>query len=400
MLDAIKQLLRKNKFITEFYGLWKARLQEKKALSDLDFYRRIAVEKKLKLPQNGDICGALRERLKNNAKKPAIKPKGEMHIFLAFPLNNWEAILPVALAPFGKITVFKWKSVGLFNNRSEWLRYRELLNLQMIKKFEEAFNIQPIDAVVGYFSDFYIIPETLYKMSESKAIIFNMCWDDKLYFSGFYKKQARGIGSIVAAIDLNLTNSYDSLIKYFASGGLAMFWPEGAHPQSHSPVDVPFKYDVSFVGQRYGLRGRFIEKLRGNEIDIITFGLGWENGTLLDKEMVRLYSESRINLGFAGIGYSSKLMCLKGRDFEIPMSGGLYLTQDNPELSRVYEVGKEIVTHKDINDCVNKIRWLLNNPAVADKIRKAGRERALRDHTWEKRFEEIFRLSGLLKNGH
>ncbi len=90
-------------------------------------------------------------------------------------------------------------------------------------------------------------------------------------------------------------------------------------------------------------------------------------------------------------------MCLKLRDFEVPMSGNLYLTQDNPELALVYDVDKEIVTYKDENDCAKKVKWLLNNPEQAEKIRKAGRKRALKDHTWEKRFVDIFQKAGVLK---
>ena len=122
------------------------------------------------------------------------------------------------------------------------------------------------------------------------------------------------------------------------------------------------------------------------------------NGPLSDEEMIKLYSRSRINLGFAGSGYSKKLMCLKGRDFEVPMSGGLYLTQDNPELSLVYEVGKETMTYKDEKDSAEKIKWLFANPEEAAKIREAGRKRALKDHTWEKRFEEVFSIAGLLRD--
>ncbi|MBE7445836.1 MAG: glycosyltransferase family 1 protein [Planctomycetia bacterium] len=44
-----------------------------------------------------------------------------------------------------------------------------------------------------------------------------------------------------------------------------------------------------------------------------------------------------------------------------------------------------------------KINWLLSNPVEADKIRTAGRIRALKDHTWEKRFENMFRITRLLK---
>ena len=72
-------------------------------------------------------------------------------------------------------------------------------------------------------------------------------------------------------------------------------------------------------------------------------------------------------------------------------------TQDNPEISLVYEVGKEIVTYRDEIDCAKKIEYLLNHPEEAEKIRRAGRGRALRDHTWEKRVEKVFRLAGIIE---
>lgn len=202
--------------------------------------------------------------------------------------------------------------------------------------------------------------------------------------------------AIASVVDLNLTNSPESIIKYRVHGGLGMYWPKGACHDIHKPYRTRFEFDVSFVRGKYGWRPKFVERLQKMDIKVTCFGNGWENGPLSNEEMVRLYSLSRINLGFAAVGHSKKLMCLKGRDFEVPMSGGLYLTQDNPELSLVYEVGKEIVTYQKVRDCAEKIRYLLDHPEEAAKIRKAGRERALKDHTWERRFERIFKMVGLL----
>ncbi len=133
-------------------------------------------------------------------------------------------------------------------------------------------------------------------------------------------------------------------------------------------------------------------------IKIECFGQGWPNGSLSDEEMVKLYSRSKINLGFSGIGYSKKLMCLKGRDFEVPASGGLYLTQNNPELSLVFDIGKEILTYKDEEDCAMTIKEILANPQKAANIRKAGRERCLRDHSYEARWTDLFTTVSVLRN--
>jgi spore maturation protein CgeB len=112
--------------------------------------------------------------------------------------------------------------------------------------------------------------------------------------------------------------------------------------------------------------------------------------------MVRLYSRSRINLGFGGVEGHGETYCLKGRDFEIPMSGGLYLTEYHPELERVYDVGTEIVAYRGFDDLKAKIRHLLAKPDEAEAIRRAGFRRARRDHTWEMRFERLFSLMNLV----
>ena len=126
------------------------------------------------------------------------------------------------------------------------------------------------------------------------------------------------------------------------------------------------------------------------------YGWGWPGGPLSTEEMVKMYSQSRINLGFGSVAGHKDTFCLKGRDFEIPMSGGLYLTEAHPELSRVFCPGEEILTYSSVKDLVRKIRYYLDHPAEAEAIRKRGYERALREHTWEIRFEKIFRLLGVL----
>jgi hypothetical protein len=256
-------------------------------------------------------------------------------VFLAYPLTNWEGVLPRALAPFGRVTAFEWRSLGFDDRRPDWLAQRDGMQAAMLDAFSRANAEQRIDAVVAYVSGRDAAPETLTALGRAGAVVFNMCWDDKLGFPGrMLGGRHEGTAAIAHAVDLNLTNAPESIVKYAVHGGLALFWPEAAHPEVHRPFDVPFDIDVSFAGACYGRRPR-------------CHGRGWPNGAVTDDQMIELYSRSRINLGFGGVGHSRRLMCLKGRDFEVPMSGGLYLTQDNPELGLVYDVGREIVTYTD-----------------------------------------------------
>ena len=350
------------------------------------------------LPDAKNVEAGLRRRLAMHGIQPRPKRKGELHIFLAYPLTNWEAVLPVALSPFGRVTTFEWRSRGYDDRAKDWVEHRDAMNLALLDAFEQTNRLQPVDAFVGYLSGRNTARATLEAVEKSGAVIFNFCWDDRLNFpgrkvGGRYSSPAE----IATAVDLNLTNAPNSIAQYAVHGGIAMFWPLAADPRIHRPYDRAFEFDVSFVGQKYGRRPLFISALRRMGIPVVTFGEGWGNGPLSNEEMVELYSRTRVNLGFSGVQYCRNLKVLHGRDFEVPMSGGLYLTEGHADLHLVYDVGKEIVTYRDVRDCAMKITWLLGHPAEAAEIRSAGHARACRDHTWEARFDHIFRLSGLLE---
>lgn len=383
--------------VGSLYVYFKGLQQEQRAMRIQEAYLRRARELRIADLSVQQLAEQLRLRLAERAKKRWPKAKGQLHIFLAYYVSSWEAILPKALAPFGKVTAFNWREHGFNDRARDWLDHRDRMNEAMLQAFRAANAAEPVDAVVGYLSGNNTSPVALEAMAREGAAIFNFCWDDKLFFPGkMVGGRYNSPAAIAHAVDLNLTNAPESVVKYAVHGGLAMFWPEAAHPDVHRPYDVPFEFDVSFVGACYGWRPRFIEYLRRRGIKVECFGNGWPNGPLSDEEMVRLYSRSRINLGFSGIGHSRRLMCLKNRDFEVVLSGGLYLTQDNPELKLVFEVCREIVTFKDEADCAQKIRLLLEDPSRAAQVRSSGRIRAVRDHTYEVRWTQALRIACLL----
>jgi spore maturation protein CgeB len=82
------------------------------------------------------------------------------------------------------------------------------------------------------------------------------------------------------------------------------------------------------------------------------------------------------------------------RDFEAPMCRSCYLTGHTEEIEEFYIVGKEIDTYRSRAELIDKSRFYLAHPEAAEKLRAAGHERALRDHTWKRRFEELFRKIG------
>jgi hypothetical protein len=327
-------------------------------------------------------------------------PIGGLHIFLAFSVRNWEAVLPKALAMFGQVSSYDWRSNGFDDLGADWLRKRDAMNGELMQSFRAANRQRPIDIVVAYVSGYTIAPEVLRDMAAHGAIVTNFCFDDKVLWPG-PKKGGRYVSTAALAntIDLNLTSDPDGFSKYFAHGGLSMFHPEAADPEWNRPLNMPFEYDVSFVGARFGWRPKLVEGLRRRGINVVCFGRGWKNGTIKTEAMNEVYAKSRINLGCGGVGFSNKLLCLKGRDFEVPMSGALYLTQHNPELSLVFDLGREILTYRDVDDCARVIGSMLGDPSTAAEIRLAARERCLRDHTYAARWTHVLRILGAIPGG-
>ncbi|MDP2598439.1 MAG: glycosyltransferase, partial [Candidatus Liptonbacteria bacterium] len=56
--------------------------------------------------------------------------------------------------------------------------------------------------------------------------------------------------------------------------------------------------------------------------------------------------------------------------------------------------GEEIVVYKDNKDLAEKIKYYLAHPEEREAIAKRGYERTIREHSTERRFEEIFERMG------
>ena len=106
------------------------------------------------------------------------------------------------------------------------------------------------------------------------------------------------------------------------------------------------------------------------------------------------------NVWSGGGSWSPLISHVRLRDFEAPMCRTCYLTGHNDEIAQFYTLGREVDTYRDKSELVDKVRFYLANPDVAERLREAGYRRALRDHTWTQRFEELFSKIGLNKNRH
>ena len=389
-----------------------------------------------------------------------------MRIFLAlsrspnpsFTSDIWKANLHDPLVAMGHDVVL-WDEGGLAlfdldpaasSTAPARARYTE----GFVRAVETAHCDRPLDLVLTYVSASHLEPAAIARVRERIAPIVNFFCNNVHQF--------HLVKPIAPAFDLSLVPEADAVAKYRRAGAEPFFWPMAANPALYHPVPAPVRYDATFAGQRYGDRTSAILALREAGIDAHAFGQHWApdggaavpqgpgrkgstprpgiaraarlllqgknpfraardmrdwerlraghgvalHGPVSDDGYVSLFSESRVSLGFLVLGDSHRtfrpLRQVRLREFEAPMAGAFYLTGWLPEIALHYEVGKEIVCYRSRDELVDLARYYLAHDVERERIRLAGQVRALRDHTWERRYGSLFeelRRKGFLRRG-
>lgn len=107
-------------------------------------------------------------------------------------------------------------------------------------------------------------------------------------------------------------------------------------------------------------------------------------------DMYRLMKKSKIILNIHGDvagDYAGNV-----RLFETTGVGSCLLTDNKKNLAELFDIEKEIVVYNGIDDCIKKIRWLLENEEERKKIAVAGQQRTLTDHSTEDRCKTIINI--------
>ena len=77
------------------------------------------------------------------------------------------------------------------------------------------------------------------------------------------------------------------------------------------------------------------------------------------------------------------------RLYEATGIGTCLVTDWKENLKDLFEPDQEVVTYRSYEECIEKVRWLLNNPNERERIAKAGQARTLKQHTWTDRAEKL-----------
>jgi spore maturation protein CgeB len=323
-------------------------------------------------------------------------------------------------------------------------KFKEIYSNELISVFNKEHSDKPFDLFFSYLTD--------HDVDEGAIQIIKKTGVPMANFSCNNTHQFYHVKKIYPYFDYNLHSEKNADIKFRSIGANPVWFPMAANPNNYYPTKGDFKYDVSFIGAAYAKRAYYVYHLVNNGIALDCFGPNWlinepysslkkikkegnrikwllqslftisassrqnrsfdiYNYDLLinarrlnsermhypcsDDELINIVNHSKINLGFLEVysesSYHTVQQHLHLREFEIPMCGGLYITNYSDELAEFYEIDKEIITFKNEHELLEKVKHYLTHEVEAEKVRKAAHIRAMKCHTYQVRLTRLFK---------
>ncbi len=370
----------------------RAMLLEERFKQRRDLYARQAEARRLRYDESSLRAG-LAQRLASRGVKVSRRARGEVRTLAFFAAAGWHRQLIPHLEALGPLHLFDYHQHGVTNleiygRTTDAVARRQRMNARFVDE-ARALGHGAVDWVFLYANALEIDAATIESVREATgAPVVCMCLDDKQSWD-----EQR---DIVAATDLGWTSARVTCEWYLVEGGFPLFLPEGCSPEVFSPAAGEPDLPIVFVGQAYGFRKEFVARLRAAGLEVVTRGPGWPEGPVSEAEIIGLFRRARIILGHGGVGWSQSLRNLKGRDFDAPcVGGGVYLTTFNPDLVPYFAVREEVEMFAGELDAVEVARQLLSDDERRRRIAAAGRQRCLRDHSWQRRFEAVLETLGV-----
>lgn len=365
-----------------------------------------------------------------------------MRIFFAVPRSAWVDLnLRRSLEDMGHELV-RFEFPGWPDEAdAAWQSHgKPTTNQHLLDTFRAAGRV---DLFFGYFYSSVVYPETIRLIKQSGVPIVN--------FSCNNVHQFDLVRDIAPEFDLCVVPEQAAQGDFKRVGARPVRIQLAANPRVYHPMPVPRAYDVTFVGQRYADRAELLHHLHSHGVAVRAWGAGWQTAKrfdvaqfkaglallederwdgvrrllrsrlapptarvaavdnvdtsmfggprLLQRDLVTMFSRSRLSLGFATAGEShrstQRLTHLRLREFEAPMSGALYLTEHQQELAEYFTPGEEVLTYTDRDELLDKTRYYLAHHEQAERVRRAAFARARHEHTWQHRFLDLFARLGL-----
>lgn len=362
--------------------------------------------------------------------------------------------------PEKEINMHQWQRIHFFDELARNNIYIEVFNplhypnideaqLELVKYAKQ--NIHRFDLFFTGIGDNLLSPAIVSEIKNAGLPTLLICFDN-LHAPFMHRKLA-------PAFDLVWLTSFETQYLFNQWGANSIFLPYAANPYFFTPANFPEVKTVGFIGTPYGGRINKIKFLSENNIQVSVYSdfnrqpsktplkgprkkkeivsdifnlLGFSVGreillselklkcqlknkmsvlspskniaifsSLSFDEMSQLHEAFAMSLSVTDIRNTyllrKPIYKLHLRTFEIPMSGGLQITNYTDEIASYFEDGKEIILYKSDEELIAKAKFYLHDSQMntRKKMKMAARKRAESEHTWINRFSTVFKQLGL-----
>jgi spore maturation protein CgeB len=218
------------------------------------------------------------------------------------------------------------------------------------------------------------------------------------------------IGQHAAALPECDFSAYDAIVsslpnqvEWFAQKGVASHFIKLAYDtrlNKHIQRRKP-KLGMMFAGQITSEHARRAEALLaiGQQMELDIFGSGPWDPQMLKRSRIRMHpalwgvemyqtmADSRVVFNChidAATRYANNL-----RLYEVSGAGALLLTDEKENMPDILTPGKECVTYRTVDECVDLAKYYLSHEPERAAIAAAGRKRIEREHTYFHRVDEL-----------
>jgi spore maturation protein CgeB len=106
------------------------------------------------------------------------------------------------------------------------------------------------------------------------------------------------------------------------------------------------------------------------------------------KELPFFFNACKVNFNATSVQMGA---AVNQRVFDVPACGAFLLTDRQPSLDALFEVGEEVIAYGNLDEIDDLARFYLRNDAAREAVAAKGRSRVLREHTYRHRLDAIVR---------
>jgi spore maturation protein CgeB len=198
--------------------------------------------------------------------------------------------------------------------------------------------------------------------------------------------------------DLVFLKDRTAVGKLRLAGRNASLLHEAMNPEWHKPAASQSNGDIVVAGNYYAYRQAVVLRLMGDGVGVQLYGPPpprWADPRIVSRhtgkyivreEKSRIFGEGMACLNTFSLNEGDSLNC---RAFEIAGAAGLQLIESRPAIWDCFDPGKELLVFSTYEELASLIDRARRCPEEMKAIRIAGAKRALAEHTYRHRMDEI-----------